>query len=171
MKRRRVLSLICLCILSMTMFAGCTNSEDGKNSAGEKLFGDRSEYMPNIALSDSEFSTQVTIKVTPIAQDGYALKSQAIAIKNGRVDKENEIAKIDIMLSNIQKTRSEIFDMNVSETKKVTKDALVKALDSYSTELTDYKNLLQQSEVEGTKLQFKIDSVINALDLVKQYSK
>lgn len=174
MKIKKIASVLCLTIMSLTMFVGCTYTDENGNKinpAGEKLFGDRSEQLPTLAMSDVDFSAQVKLKITPIAQDGHNLKSQAIAIMNGRINKDLEIPKLEVMLNNVQQARNEIFNFNVSEGKSNQKTELVNALDKYSTELTDYKNLLSQKKMDKQKVQAKIDSVIGALNIVKQYAQ
>lgn len=170
---KKKLAISCL-ILSLGTLVGCGYTDENGNKinpAGEKLFGDRSEYMPTIEMSDTEFATQVKLSITPIVQDGLTLKSQAIAIMNGRANKSSELSKIDVMQENIQKTRNDIFNYNVTDSKQVSKDELIKALDTYGVELTNYRNLLEQDNAEKEKIQFSIDNVISALDLVKQYAK
>ena len=168
--------LICLSILTILIIGlfsclvGCSK-QDITSKVTEKPFGDRSDKMQSIPISDSEFTTIVLQKITPISQDGNTLKATSIAIKNGRVDRSNEISKIDIMLDNVQDVRSSINNLNVSENKESTKESIVKALDDYSAELTDYKNLLDKDEITGDELQSKIDIVINDLEIVKQYAK
>lgn len=165
-----LLILVMLIIVFFTCLVGCSK-QNITSKVTEKPFGDRSDKMQSIPISDSEFTTTILQKITPLSQDGNTLKATSIAIKNGRVDRSNEISKIDIMLDNIQEARSSINNLNVSETKESTKESLVKALDTYSTELTDYKNLLNKDEITGDELQAKIDIVINALEVVKQYAK
>lgn len=142
-----------------------------KNPTNQKLFGDNSESMPTVTISDQEFQIGVVQKIAPISQDGYSLNSQAIAIKNGRIDKSTEISKIEIMIDNIQNARNYVSGLNVSDSKKTNQQELLKALDNYSTQLTDYKNLLSNEKINKENLQLKIDEVMSALDLVKQYSK
>lgn len=168
MKNKKILILTMGVILCSLFLVGC---DENHNPANEKLFGDNSSFMPQVPISDQEFQIGIIQKISPITQDGYFLNSQAIAIKNGRVDRDNELPKIDIMVNNVQSVRDYVSELNVSENKKVNQEELIKALDKYSTQLTDYKNLLSNDSVSKENLQLKIDEVMSALELVKQFSK
>lgn len=168
MNFKKISILLIGLIACSTLFVGCTKEN---NPAGQKLFGDNSDLMPTVPMSEQEFKIGVIQKIGPILQDGYALNSQAIAIKNGRVDRTAELPKIDIMSQNVQSARDYVAGLNVEENKKTTQNELLKAFDQYSSQLTDYKNLLSNDKVDKDTLQNKIDQVMSALDLIKQYSK
>lgn len=167
MNYKKILILLSLSIISCLCLLGCNND----NNASKKLFGDRSEYVQKVPLSEVEYGAAITTKIAPITQDGYALQTQAISIKNGRTDRSSELSKIDIMLGNIQTTREFVNELEEPSTKTDTKKSLISSLDNYSAELTDYKNLLSQENIKATDLQNKIDIVMGKLNLVKQYAK
>lgn len=168
MRNKKIIILIISVFLCSIFLVGC---DENNNPANQKLFGDNSSLMPEVAISDQQFQIGVVQKISPITQDGYFLNGQAIAIKNGRVDRENELPKLDVMINNVQNARDFVVGLNVSENKKVNQEELVKALDLYSTQLTDYKNLLSNKNVSKENLQIKIDEVMSSLELVKQFSK
>lgn len=159
---KKIVSILLICMLSMSL-SGCQLTK--------RFVKDNSDKMPQIEISDDKYQMTLIKYIAPIAQDGYTLKSQSISIKNGRIDRSGEVSKIDTMITNVDAVRSKIIEMNVSDNKKTDKELLISALDAYTTQLTDYKNVLSLDELDKEQLQYKIDNVMNALENVKQWSK
>lgn len=164
------LSLVLIAISISSLFIGCSK-EEFWSKPGEKNFGDRSSQMAVVPLTDEQYKVLLIEQLAPICQNAYDLNSQAIAIKNGRIDISTEIPKIESYISNIQTVRDMLSDTIVNSTKKDSKEKLIVALDSYSTELRDYENLLKNEKITRDELQSKVDQVINSIEAVKQYMK
>ena len=163
------ISLLLIAISISSLLVGC-NAEEFWSKPSEKNFGDRSSQVQVVPISDEQYKYLLIENLGPICQHTYDLNSQAIAIKNGRVDRSTEIPKIDSYLIDVQTVRDLLSDTVVNTTKKDSKQKLINALDSYSTQLRDYQSLLKNSTITKDELQSKIDLVINALELVKQYN-
>lgn len=164
MKNKKILFVpIFICSLFLT---GCSLGDTQLNN---KYMGDRSEYMPVVPMDDTKYSANIVQKLSPIVNNGYTLQTQAIAIKNGRANRIDELQKIDNMLLEVQNVRDYLGNITVSDSKEESKNGLIAALDKYSVELKDYKNLLSQESITKDQLQQKIDEVVNALSTVKVY--
>lgn len=164
---KKVFAFILLCITCIGLI-GC-NVQELSQKPNEKVFGDRSDKMKKIPISNEEYNLFLIQKVSPLCQNTYNLNNQAIAIKNGRIDRADEVQVIDSMLKNVESVREELSNLNVSEEKKSSQKNILDALDTFSMELTDYQGLLKNDSITKDSLQQKIDAVINALEQVKHF--
>lgn len=162
--------VICVFILIVMVFslAACS-SED--NSVNKRYTKDRSSQMGDIPISDEKFEMYLSDKVIPLCDSVNTLSMQAQQLKMGVGNKQNEITRVETILTDMQNIREELMDMNVNETKQTQKQNVLDALNNLEIQLTSYKTLLSSENITKDDIQSAMDIITSALDTVKQAAK
>lgn len=161
--------VVLLVISSLLIFTGCT-SKVGER-VNDRFVTDNSEEMPVIPLSEQQYVMALNNISSSLVQDANSLKIQALQIKNSMADRSQEVTKVDTWLNNAQNARDDVYDLLEPDTKKVSKQNLISAIDKYCAELRDYKVLLGQDSIKGSILQSKADQVEIAINNIRNYAK
>lgn len=165
MKKAMYILLLVIMIFSLT---ACSEEN---NPINKRYTEDRSSYMLDIPMSDSQFTMYLSSKVIPLCNSVYTLSMQAQQLKLGTGNAENEIKRIESILGETKQIREDLMEMNVSVNKQEQKQNIINSLNNLEIQLSSYKTLLSSENFTKNDIQNAIDIIMNALDTVKQYTK
>lgn len=166
MKRKQLIKIL-LMLISIVILTGCTSEN---NPINKRYMEDRSDQLPDIALSDEQFVMLLRQEVIPINNSIYTLSMQAQQLKAGVGDMKTEIERVDTILGNIQNTIEKIMDMKVSQKEEARKKNVIDALNNLKIQLTSYKTILSSDNATKASIQTAIDIIMSALETLKQYT-
>lgn len=162
--------VICAFLLMAMVFSLVACSSEN-NPISKRYTEDRSSQMEDITISDEKFEMYLSSKIIPLCSSVNTLSMQAQQLKMGVGNKQNEITRVETILTDMQSISEELMDMNVSETKQTQKQNVLDALNNLEIQLTSYKTLLSSENITQDDIQNAMDIITSALDTVKQATK